>query len=103
MVSNAKPLKVMGFIDYFSGAFFYQAQTAKFTSEAYQTFLCHILADTTKPLFIIQDGARYHTSAAMRAFFAAHGDRLSELCDILGYGQSLVARLWFGHQGIYHN
>ena len=72
-----KAYKVMGFIDYFSGAFFYQAQTAKFTSEAYQTFLCHILADTTTPLFIIQDGARYHTSAAMRAFFAAHADRLT--------------------------
>lgn len=72
-----KAYKVMGFIDYFSGAFFYQAQTAKFTGDTYQAFLRQIMARTSKPLFIIQDGARYHTSAAMREFFATHTDRLT--------------------------
>lgn len=72
-----KAYKVMGFIEYFSGALFYQTQMAKFTSETYQTFLLSILARTTKPLFIIQDGARYHTSIAMREFFVTHAQRLT--------------------------
>ncbi len=72
-----KAYTVMGFIDYFIGAFFYQAQTAKFTGDAYQTFLRQVMACITQPLFIIQVGARYHTSAAMRAFFAEHAKRLT--------------------------
>jgi DDE superfamily endonuclease len=28
-------------------------------------------------LFLIQDGARYHTNAATRAFFAAHQERMT--------------------------
>ncbi len=72
-----KAYKVMGFIEYFSGAFYYQAHTGKFTSESYQAFIRQVLAQTTQPLFIIQDGAKYHTSKAMREFFAAHSDRIT--------------------------
>ena len=36
-----------------------------------------ILAQTTQHLFLIHDGARYHTSAATQAFLAAHRDRIT--------------------------
>ena len=37
-----------------------------------------IMAQTTAHLFLIHDGARYHTSASTKAFLAAHHDRLTE-------------------------
>ena len=37
-----------------------------------------IMAQTTEHLFLIHDGARYHTSAATKAFLAAHHDRITE-------------------------
>ena len=37
-----------------------------------------IMAQTTAHLFLIHDGARYHTSAATKAFLAAHHDRITE-------------------------
>ncbi len=36
-----------------------------------------VLARTTHPLILIQDGARYHTAAKTQAFFAAHAHRLT--------------------------
>lgn len=72
-----KGYKVFGLIEYFSGRFFYQAIDGKFTSESYQTFLMRVLHQTRKHLFLIQDGAKYHTSQSTREFFAAHYDRLT--------------------------
>lgn len=69
--------KIFGFIDYFSGDFFYKSHTGKFNSESYQVFLLEVLAKTDKHLIIIQDGASYHTSKALQDFFAAHTDRLT--------------------------
>ena len=36
-----------------------------------------MLVQTTKHIVLLQDGARYHTSAAMKEFFAQHADRLT--------------------------
>src|SRR5712692_7484113 len=72
-----KGYKVFGVIDYFSGRFFYQASDGKFTSETYQAFLRTVLCQTRGPLFLIQDGAKYHTSKATRAFFEAQPARLT--------------------------
>jgi transposase len=72
-----KGYKVFGLIEYFSGRFFDQGQEGRFTSESYQAFLSNVLRQTRKPLFLIQDGAKYHTSKATRAFFAAHRARLT--------------------------
>ena len=72
-----KGYKTFGFIDYFSGRFFHQAIEGRFTSASYQTFLLGVLAQTTGALFIIQDGARYHTSKAMQQFWAEHGERIT--------------------------
>lgn len=72
-----KGYKVFGLIEYFSGRFFYQASIDKFTSQSYQAFLRDVLRQTRKPLFLIQDGAKYHTSQPTRQFFADHKTRLT--------------------------
>src|SRR5919204_708113 len=72
-----KAYKVFGAIDYFSGRFFSKAQTGRFNSESYAAFLLDVLTQTTRHVFVIQDGARYHTSKAMGQFFAAHAARLT--------------------------
>jgi transposase len=74
-----KAYKVFGLIDYFSGRFFSKAHTGRFNSESYAAFLLDVLAQTTQHIFLIQDGARYHTSKAMEEFFAAHGTRLTKV------------------------
>lgn len=40
-------------------------------------FLTRVLAPTTQPIRLMQDGARYHTSAVMQRFFARHRARLT--------------------------
>lgn len=72
-----KGYKVFGLIDYFTGRFFSQAIDGRLTSDSYQAFLTQVLSRTRKHLILIQDGAKYHTSAAMRAFFARHTARLT--------------------------
>jgi transposase len=69
--------KVFGLIEFFTGQFFYQGITGKFNSESYTAFLTQVLEQTTAPLFLIQDGARYHTSKVTRQFFADHSNRLT--------------------------
>ena len=73
-----KAYKVFGLIDYFSGRLFSKAHTGRCNSESYAAFLLDVLAQTTQPIFVIHDGARYHTSKAMEAFFAAHVTRLTK-------------------------
>jgi transposase len=72
-----KAYKVFGLIEYFSGCFFYKAHTGRFNSESYAAFFLEVLAQTKLHIILIQDGAKYHTSQAMRQFFAAHQDRLT--------------------------
>jgi len=72
-----KGYKVWGLIELFSGRFFYHGQEDRFVSEGYQAFLTQVLVQTTEHLILIQDGAKYHTSQATRAFFAEHEDRLT--------------------------
>jgi len=73
-----KGSKVFGAIEYFSGRLFSQGIEGRFNSESYHAFLQMILAQTREHLFLIHDGARYHTSASTKAFLAAHHDRLTE-------------------------
>ena len=72
-----KGYKVFGLIDYFSGQFFYKSHEGRFNSESYADFLLDVLSQTRRPLIVIQDGARYHTSQAMKQFFATHTARLT--------------------------
>src|SRR5215510_10533882 len=73
-----KGYKVFGAIEYFSGRLFYQGLEGRFNSEHYQAFLQRIMTQTTQHLFLIHDGARYHTSASTQAFLAAHSERITE-------------------------
>jgi len=69
--------KVFGAIEYVSGRLFYQGIEGRFNSESYQGFLQMLMRQTTQHLFLIHDGARYHTSAATQAFLAAHRNRIT--------------------------
>ena len=73
-----KGYKVFGAIEYFSGRLFSQGIEGRFNSDSYQAFLQMIMAQTTEHLFLIHDGARYHTSASTTAFLAAHKARITE-------------------------
>ena len=72
-----KGYKVFGAIEYFSGRLFYQGIEGRFASDSYEAFLRTILAHTTAHLFLIHDGARYHTSQATTQFLAQHAARLT--------------------------
>jgi transposase len=72
-----KAYKVFGVIEYFSGQLFHGGIEGKFNSESYQAFLLRVMAQTTCPLILIQDGAKYHTSKATQQFFAQHHERLT--------------------------
>ena len=72
-----KGYKVFGLIDYVTGRLFSKGHTGRFNAESYCTFLEGVLAQTTQPIILIQDGARYHTAAKTREFFAQQADRLT--------------------------
>jgi transposase len=71
-----KGYKVFGLIEYFTGRLFYQGQEGRLHSATYIAFLKGVLGQTTRPIILIQDGARYHTSAETKAFFAQQTARL---------------------------
>jgi len=72
-----KGYKVFGLIEYFSGKFFFKGQEDRLNSDTYAQFLSEVLMQTENHLILIQDGARYHTSKAMQAFFEQHRERLT--------------------------
>lgn len=72
-----KAYKVFGLIDYFTGRLFYKGQTGRFNSDGYADFLLEVMSQTKQHLILIQDGAKYHTSKAMRKFFAKYANRLT--------------------------
>jgi transposase len=62
--------KGFGLIDAFTGHFFSQGQDGRLNSAASIAFLTRVLEQTTQPIILIQDGAKYHTSTETNAFFA---------------------------------
>ena len=72
-----KGYKVFGAIEYFSGRLFHQGIEGRFTSDSYQGFLRMILTHTKEHLFLIHDGARYHTSQATQQFLETHRERIT--------------------------
>lgn len=70
--------KVFGLIDYFSGRFFSKGHDeGRLNSESYQDFLTEVMSKTRKHIILIQDGAKYHTSKAMKEFFVKRADRIT--------------------------
>ena len=90
-----KGYKIFGLIEYFSGCFFYQGQEGRLNSATYIAFLTRVLAQTTQPIILIQDGVKYHTSAETKAFFAQQTARL-EVCQLPTYSPDYnpIEKLW---------
>lgn len=72
-----KGYKVFGLIDYFTGKSYFSAQEERLNSESYEAFLKIVLKKTRKHIILIQDGARYHTSKEMKAFFQEKKERIT--------------------------
>ena len=72
-----KAYRVFGLLDCFGGTLYFQGLEGKFNSESYRAFLEGALAHLDAHLILIQDNAPYHLSSALRAFYAAHSDRLT--------------------------
>src|SRR5919199_2479219 len=72
-----KGYKVFGAMEYFSGRLFSQGIEGRFNSESYQAFLQMIMAQTTEHLFLIHDGAKYHTSQSTKQFLDVHRARIT--------------------------
>ena len=72
-----KAYKVFGLIEFFTGQLFFEGIEGKLNAAAYIHFLTAVLAQTTQPLFIVQDGAAYHRAAAVKTFIAAQANRLT--------------------------
>lgn len=90
-----KGYKVFGLIDYFTGRFFFKCQEERLTSQTYAAYLKEVLGKTRKHIVLIQDGASYHRSAAMKAFFEQHKDRLT-VFDLPSYSPDYnpIEKLW---------
>jgi transposase len=88
--------KVFGLIDYFSGRFFCKGhEKGRLNSESYEAFLTEVLSMTRKHIILIQDGAPYHTSKAMKRFFEKKAYRLT-VYDLPSYSPDYnpIERLW---------
>lgn len=72
-----KAYRVFGLLDCFGGRLYQRGLEGKFNSETCQDFLTRVLTQTTEHLILVQDNAPYHTSAALRRFYADHSDRLT--------------------------
>ncbi len=93
---SRKSYKVFGLIEYFSGRFFSKGHEGRLNSESYASFLKEVMKKTRKKhLILIQDGASYHTSKAMREFFQKHSDRLT-VYKLPGYSPDYnpIEKLW---------
>lgn len=69
--------KVFGLIELFTGQLFYQGVEGKFNATSYIAFLQSVLAQAHQPLFLIQDGAKYHVAQAVKQFFHQQRARLT--------------------------
>lgn len=74
---SRKAYKVFGLIDYFTGTFYSKGHEGRLNSESYIEFLMEVLSKTRKHIILIQDGAPYHLSAAMKEFFKKYQHRIT--------------------------
>ena len=74
--ASAKALKSSGSLITLRGASFIKGRQAASTLPHTLPFSQGVLAQTSHPLILIQDGARYHTSTETTAFFTQQTARL---------------------------
>lgn len=72
-----KAAKVFGAISYNTGAFYTKIHEGRFNSESYQAFLLEVFSALKRHIILIQDGAKYHISKAMKAFYKKYENRLT--------------------------
>jgi len=72
-----KGYKGVGVIEYFSGKCVFQPQEDRFNSESYIRFLQKVISQFKRPILLIHDGAKYHTSKATQTFLASVKERLT--------------------------
>ena len=72
-----KGYKVWGLVEWFSGQVWWAGQEERLTGAGYCAFLARLLATTTQPVVLVQDGARYHTSKAVREWLVAQEAQLT--------------------------
>ena len=72
-----KAYKEFGAVEFFSGRLFSRGIEGRFNADSYMTFLSYVLAQTSEPLFLVQDGASYHRAAKVKRFFQEHAERLT--------------------------
>jgi transposase len=87
--------KVLGLIEYGVGRFFYECTRERLNSATYEAFLTRVLEQISGPIILIQDGAKYHSSAAIKPFFAAHAHRL-KVVQLPTYSPDVnpIEKLW---------
>jgi len=93
---NRRGYKVFGLIDYFSGRFFCKGHDkGRLNSASYESFLTQVLSKTRKHIILIQDGASYHTSKAMKQFFVKKANRIT-VYDLPSYSPDYnpIEKLW---------
>jgi transposase len=78
---SKKSYKVFGVIEYFTGKFYSKGWEGKLNSDSYSEFLKEILKKTNKHIYLIQDGARYHTSDEVEEIFCQNAHRLT-ICQL---------------------
>lgn len=90
-----KGYKGFGVIEYFTGRLFYQGQEGRLNSATYIAFLTGVLEQTSRPIILIQEGARYHTSTETQAFFTQHAARL-QIVQLPTYSPDYnpIEKLW---------
>jgi len=90
-----KGYKVFGLVEYFTGKFFSMAQDGRLNSESYIAFLKKVMAMTRKRLIIIQDGAKYHKSKAVKEFMKSRSDRIT-IYNLPSYSPDYnpIEKLW---------
>jgi DDE superfamily endonuclease len=86
---------VFGRLDSFPGAFFSQGQEGRLNSAASMALLRRVLAHPTHSILLMQDGARYHTSAETNAFFTPQAPRL-QVAQLPTYApdSTPIEKLW---------
>ncbi len=72
-----KSYKVFGLIGYFSGRFFFSGHEGRLNSDSYAAFLKEVMKKTRRHLILIQDGAPYHRSGTVKAFFEKYSRRIT--------------------------
>jgi len=63
-----KGLKMFGAIEFFKGSFHYTETEGKFNGESYISFLKTSVSSYSKPIILIEDGAKYHHSEIVKKY-----------------------------------